>query len=118
MTILSRQIDEWVVIGEKLTLSPTDIDADGARIVVRGRLIGGADDGLTVDRSHELAVGSSVRLGDLVSVTLMKIAPAESAQVNNGPRAVFGIQAPPNLTIHRKELSNPSGPRPGAEEPG
>lgn len=123
MTILSRQVDEWIVIGEKLTLSPTDIDASGVRIVVRGHLIGGAEDGLAVDRAHELAIGSSIRLGELVTVTLMKIGHGDDAKpaptAPAAPRAVFGIQAPPNLTIHRKELSNPSGggggPRPAGE---
>lgn len=112
MTILSRQIDEWIVIGERLTLSPTDIDARAARIMVRGQLIGGADDGLSVDRSYELAVGSEVRLGDLVSVTLLKVAPSQNGHA--GSQAVFGIQAPPNLTIHRKELSDPGSGPPGA----
>lgn len=125
MTILSRQVDEWIVIGEKLTLSPTDIDAGGVRIIVRGELMGGPEDGLAVDRPHELAVGSSLPLGALVSVTLMKV---EQGGNPRPSRAVFGIQAPPNVTIHRKELADPKRRRPpergndddapGADPPG
>lgn len=103
MTILSRQVDEWIVIGEKLTLSPTDIDDGGVRVIVRGELMGGLEDGLSVDRPHELAVGSSLPLGSLVSVTLMKV---EHPAAPQPLRAVFGIHAPPNVTIHRKELAD------------
>jgi sRNA-binding carbon storage regulator CsrA len=104
MTILSRQVDEWIVIGEKLMLAPTDIDPAGVRVRVRGELMGGADDGLVVDRPHELAIGSSIGLGTLINLTLMKIEEPGQPQL---PRAVFGIQAPPNVTIHRKELADP-----------
>jgi sRNA-binding carbon storage regulator CsrA len=100
MTILNRQIDEGIVIGERLRITPTDIDSAGARIRVRGELIGGADDGLTIDRTYELAVGSSVRLGTLVNITLMK------SMIDVPRRAQFGIQVPPNLVVQRKESTD------------
>ena len=98
MIILNRQIDEQIVIGEKLRVSPTDIDAAGVRILVRGEFVGGADDGLAVDRSYELASGSSLRLGTLVNITLMKV------MLDAPKRAQFGIQVPPNLVVQRKEV--------------
>ncbi|HRK30415.1 MAG TPA: hypothetical protein PLD59_04995 [Tepidisphaeraceae bacterium] len=100
MIILNRQVDEGILIGEKLRVTPTDLDANGARIHVRGELVGGADDGLTIDRAYELAVGSSIRLGTLVNITLMKV-------MLDAPRRVqFGIQVPPNLTVHQKESAD------------
>jgi hypothetical protein len=98
--ILNRQVDEWIVIGERLRLAPTDIDSGGARIIVRGELIGGADDGAPIDRSYELAIGSSLRLGALVNITLMKTI----LQSPLPPRAQFGIQVPPKLIVQQKEI--------------
>src|SRR5262245_18148915 len=100
MIILNRQVDEWIVIGERLRLSPTDIDAEGARIVVRGELIGGPEDGASLDRPYELSIGSSLRLGTLVNITLMKA----TLQDPLPPRAQFGIQVPPNLIVQQKEI--------------
>lgn len=102
MIILNRQIDEGIVIGEKLRVTPTDIDGVGVRFLVRGELLGGADDGLTIDRSYELAVGSSLRLGTLVNITLMK------TLLDAPRRAQFGIQVPPNVVVQRKESADNS----------
>lgn len=99
MIILNRQVDEAIVIGEKLRVSPTDIDAGGVRILVRGELVGGPEDGLAVDRSYELAIGSSLRLGTLVNITLLKL------WTDAPPRAQFGIQVPRNLQVQRKEVA-------------
>ncbi len=106
MIILNRQIDEPIVIGEKLRVSPTDVDTGGVRIHVCGEFVGGADDGLAVDRAYELAVGSSLRLGTLVNLTLMKV------MLDAPKRAQFGIQVPPNMVVQRKEIVD----RPAHEE--
>jgi len=95
MLVLSRQIDESVMIGRKLMVTLTDVDARSVQIRVRGELIGGADDGLSIDRVFELAVGSNQMLGPLVNVILVELI---------GAKARFGFIYPRHISVHRKEI--------------
>lgn len=97
MIILNRQVDEPIVIGEALRVTPTDIDSAGVRVQIKGEQVGGPDDGLAVNRTQELAIGSSVRIGTLVNVTLLKVS-------TDAPRrAQFGIQVPPKLVVQQSQ---------------
>jgi hypothetical protein len=105
MIILNRKIDEWIVIGQTLRVAATDIDAGGVRVRACGQLVGGADDGLAIDASYELAIGSNLRLGTLVSLTLLKV------MLDTPRRAEFGIQVPPNIVVQQKPTPSPDRER-------
>jgi carbon storage regulator len=94
MIVLTRQVDQWIVIGSDIRVSPTDIDAQGVRLVARGRVMGGPDDGAAFHSVHELTVGQSCHLGPHVAITLVK--------VDNGV-VRLGVLAPAHIAVHRKE---------------
>jgi sRNA-binding carbon storage regulator CsrA len=96
MTILSRKIDESIQIGHSLSVMVTDIDRSGVRLYVRGRCVGGFNDGESVDRAFELGAAGELKLGDLVTITLARIA-------TNEPRVYLGINAPKHLIIERNK---------------
>jgi len=103
MTVISRQVDQEIVIGEHLSVAPTDIDARGVRLIARGQYLGGERDGERFESAHELACGQSLALGPLVTITLTEVV---------GPRARFAIFSPPHLPAVRREVYERRNDRP------
>jgi sRNA-binding carbon storage regulator CsrA len=97
MTIVSRQVDESLMIGRRLAVTITDIDADGVRLIARGQCVGGSNDGEEIDRPFELGLSGEVRLGDLITITIARISTAE-------PRVYLSINAPQQFDVFRKEV--------------
>ena len=83
-------VDQAIAVGSAVTVTPTDVDFAGARVLVRGELVGGPDDGARVDEARELRVGGAVHLGTLVTITLAAVA---------GPRARFLVVAPTHMPV-------------------
>ena len=54
MLAITRRVDQWVQIGQSISVSPTDIDEKTVRLIARGRVLGGAQVG---GRADELGVG-------------------------------------------------------------
>lgn len=96
MVIVSRQIDQELMIGHDIYVGPTDIDTHGARILVHGRMLGGPDDGAPFESVHELSVGQSFFIGPHVNVALVGVNPAEMT-------ASLGILRPKSMVVIRKE---------------
>jgi sRNA-binding carbon storage regulator CsrA len=94
MIVVSRRVDEWVQIGSDVLLAPTDIDQRIVRVIVRGRMIGGPNDGQPFEAVHELSRGQVFPIGPFVHVTAMEIRP---------PIVQFGFDAPRHLPVHTKE---------------
>ena len=94
MTVISRDVDQWILIGQDIRVSPTDIDAQGVRLVARGRVLGGPDDGATFDIRHELAIGQTWHLGPHVVVSLVEV---------RGDSARLGVLAPAHIDVQTKE---------------
>ena len=94
MTTITREIDQVILIGSAMRLSPTDVDRHGVRLLVEGRHIGGPRDGETFRSTHEVAKGGSLRLGPIVTVTVVEL--FEDA-------VRLGVLAPPNLPVVRAE---------------
>src|SRR5262245_9026639 len=94
MIVISRKVDEWVQIGSDVLLSATDIDQRTVRVIVKGRMIGGPDDGQSFEQVHEMSRGQSFPIGPFVHVAVMEIRP---------PVVQFGIDLPRNLPVHTKE---------------
>jgi sRNA-binding carbon storage regulator CsrA len=95
MLVISRQVDEWVQIGDGIFVSPTDIDAKTVRVIAKGRMIGGPDDGATFESAHELSQGQSFPIGSLVVVTAVDLRP---------PVVRLGIDRPKHVSVRRKEV--------------
>jgi sRNA-binding carbon storage regulator CsrA len=94
MTVISRHVDQWLLIGQDIRVSPTDIDQAGVRLVARGRVLGGPEDGATFDTRHELAVGQQWHIGPHVVVTLVEV---------RGDTARLGVLAPAHIDVQTKE---------------
>jgi hypothetical protein len=90
MTRAVLKVDQWLSVGKDLGLSPTDIDSKGVRLVARGRILGGPDDGGEFETTHEMKVGSSVHLSPHVAVTLVEV---------RGKAARLDVFAPANVTV-------------------
>jgi len=85
------RIDQRLRVGTKIIVIPTDIDASGVRLNLRGEKVGGPDDGATVHESAELAVGSKIDFGDQIVVYLLGVA-ADVAQ--------FGVTCPNQFVVY------------------
>ena len=94
MMSFSRQVDQWIMIGSDIRVAPTDIDPAGVRLIARGRLLGGPQDGATFDTAFELIVGQSCHLGPHVCVNVIEV---------KGECVRLGILAPANVPVFRKE---------------
>ena len=94
MLMISRQVDEWVQIGDGVFVSPTDIDDKTVRVIARGRMIGGPDDGAAFESAHELTRGQSFPIGSLIVVTVLDLRP---------PLVRLGIDRPKHVPVRRKE---------------
>lgn len=90
-TTVMLQVDQVLRIGEKLTVSPTDIDTTGVRLLVKGELLGGPNDGERVNEAKEIGPNSMMTLGALISLSLVSAA-------DNG-RAMFHVIAPANVKV-------------------
>lgn len=96
MTVISRQENQTLLIGEHLAVTITDVDAGGVRLLARGICVGGADDGAPVDRVFELGLGGEVRLGTAVTLAIARLA-------TNEKRVYLSVVAPVRMEIWRKE---------------
>lgn len=75
----------------------TDIDSTGARLWVKGQCVGGPDDGQELDRAFELGISGELRLGDLISINIARVAVTES-------RVYLSVHAPRQFEVLRKEV--------------
>lgn len=94
MFVFTRGVDEWLVIGDDIFVAPTDIDEKSVRLIAKGRMLGGPNDGGTFQSAHELSKGQSFPIGPMIQVTLVEV---------RGGMVRIGINAPPHLALHRKE---------------
>ena len=94
MVVLTRQVDQWIMIGRDIRVSPTDIDAHGVRLVARGRILGGPIDGAKFSTVHELSVGQSCQITPHVAITLLEV---------RGDTARLGILSPSHVPACSKE---------------
>jgi sRNA-binding carbon storage regulator CsrA len=99
MQVVSRRVDQWVMVGDDILVGPTDIDPRTVRILAKGRMIGGPQDGGTFQQVHELSAGQSFGVGPLIVVTLLDI---------RGDEVNLGISAPPHVPVSRSELREPT----------
>lgn len=83
------------MIGEETLVGPSLISADRVRLTIRGRVKGGAQDGVPFEKRADLAIGEEVKPHPGVSITLKGIYP-------NGVR--LGVIAPKTVSIHRQEV--------------
>jgi sRNA-binding carbon storage regulator CsrA len=84
------KVDQEIAIGQDIRVSPTDIDAYGVRLVARGRVLGGPNDGNSFESTHELLPGNAVNFGPHVVVTLVEVC---------SDIARFHVFAPANVTV-------------------
>jgi sRNA-binding carbon storage regulator CsrA len=94
MTLFTRQVDQWIIIGDDIRVSPTDVDAQGVRLVAHGRILGGPNDGAPFNTVHELTVGQSCHFGPHVAVTVVEV---------RGETVRLGVLAPAHVPVYRKE---------------
>lgn len=94
MKVVSRAVDQAILIGSEIVVAPTDIDEKTVRVIARGRMFGGANDGGTFQSAHEMSKGQMFRIGENIAVTLIEVV---------GNKARLGVNAPPHLTVIRKE---------------
>ena len=94
MTIISRQLDQWILIGDDIRVSPTDIDPLGVRLIAKGRTLGGPNDGERFESVHELTVGQSCHLGPHVAVTVLEV---------RGDVVRLGVLSPAHVEVNRKD---------------
>ena len=97
MLAITRKVDQWVQIGQSISVSPTDIDAKTVRLIARGRVIGGAADGAAFEKTAEVAVGGEMRLGEHVVVSVLAI---------GGDEVRLGVQSPKHVRVGRKERAD------------
>ncbi len=84
------KVDQTVSIGRDIRITPSDIDSKGVRLVTRGRVLGGANDGATFENVLEMTIGTSVHLGPHVVVTLVEV---------RGNVALLDVFAPANVLV-------------------
>ena len=97
MLAITRRVDQWVQIGQSIAVAPTDIDQKSVRLIARGRVIGGAEDGAAFEKTAEIALGGEMRLGEHVVVSVLAI---------NGEEVRLGVQSPKHVRVHRKERAD------------
>ncbi|MEA2708477.1 MAG: Global regulator protein family [Phycisphaerales bacterium] len=97
MLAITRKVDQWVQIGQSISVSPTDIDAKAVRLIARGRVIGGAEDGASFETTADLPVGGEMRLGDHVVISVLDI---------RGDAVRLGVQSPKHVRVDRKERAD------------
>ncbi|MBC7782302.1 MAG: carbon storage regulator [Burkholderiales bacterium] len=71
---IAAAADQTIRIGKKLSLQVTDVDAGGVRVLARGELLGGAEDGKIINEAREIGPGSNLALGTQITITLVRVA--------------------------------------------
>ena len=94
MLAITRRVDQWVQIGQSISVSPTDIDEKSVRLIARGRIIGGPEDGAAFEKTAEVGVGGEMRLGEHVVVSVLAI---------SGDEVRLGVQSPKHVRVDGKE---------------
>jgi sRNA-binding carbon storage regulator CsrA len=94
MKMIWRAVDRSILIGTDIQVFPTDIDARSARVVVKGRMLGGPEDGATFQQVHELSRGQSFAIGPMIVVSLVEV---------RGHEVQLGVQHPAHIAVLRKE---------------
>ena len=97
MLAITRRVDQWVQIGQSIAIAPTDIDQKSVRLIARGRVIGGPEDGAAFEKTAEVAVGGEMRLGEHVVVSVLAI---------TGDEVRLGVQSPKHVRVDRKERAD------------
>jgi sRNA-binding carbon storage regulator CsrA len=103
MIAFSRKVDQWLQIGSTMFVGPTDIDKVGVRLLAKGRMIGGPEDGATFERACELGKGGELRLGPHVLVTILDI---------RGDAVRLGLNSTLPLPVLPKEEAEALGDEP------
>ena len=83
-------VDQPVRVGLQMSISLTDLDAGGVRMLIDGELVGGPDDGLRVREARELRIGNHVELGTQVQVLL---------EAADATRATLAITLPTHVDV-------------------
>jgi sRNA-binding carbon storage regulator CsrA len=94
MKMIWRAVDRSILIGTDIQVFPTDIDPRGARVMAKGRMLGGPEDGATFQQAYELSKGQSFAIGPMIVVTLVDVRDGE---------AQLGVQRPAHINVLRKE---------------
>ena len=102
MLVIARKVDEWIQVGDDVIVGPTDIDANGVRLLAHGRVLGGADDGATFKKTQEVPLGGEMWIGPHVVVTVLHI----SGGTGGGLVARLGVNRPKHLRVFRKEVAD------------
>ena len=97
MLAITRKVDQWVQIGQSIAVAPTDIDPSAVRLIARGRVIGGAEDGAAFEKTADLGVGGEMRLGEHIVVSVLAI---------SGDEVRLGVQSPKHVHVGRKERAD------------
>jgi hypothetical protein len=90
MKRVQLKVDQWIRIGQDMRISPTDIDFKGVRLLARGRVLGGPNDGASFETVHEMTIGSSVHLSPHAAVTLVSV---------GGNAARIDVFVPANVSV-------------------
>ncbi|MDB5328482.1 MAG: hypothetical protein JWM57_4051 [Phycisphaerales bacterium] len=98
MQTLRIQPDQWTAVGDSLRFAITDIDPAGIRVVLRGQIIGGPEDGGPIHKACEIGVGSEAKIG-LVTIALIDTKPAKRDSDPHLSTAKVGVYCPPHLAI-------------------
>ena len=67
------KVDQHLRIGSDITVLLTDIDPRGIRLIARGRVLGGPNDGAEFEKVLEMTIGSSINLSPHIVLTLVKV---------------------------------------------
>ena len=90
MLVLSRRVNEALVIGDRFILTLARLSFDLAELALLDM-----DSG--ADKSFALRSGEAKDIGQDVTVSLIEI---------REDRARLGLEAPASLAVHRKEVSD------------
>ncbi len=82
--------NQFIRIGQHLSIEVTDVDASGIRVVIKGELVGGPEDGRIVNEAREVAINSDLAIGTLITITLMRVA---------GTLSHLSVVRPPHMKI-------------------
>ena len=94
MTTFARKVDQTLLIGRGIEVTPTDIDKKRVRLVARGEMLGGPTDGAPFETTHELRVGAGARLSPHVVINVVSV---------EGDSVRLGVLVPQHIEVKRKE---------------
>lgn len=95
MLVISREINQSIMIGADIELQVLKLRGSSANLHIARRLIGGR----LIDELYSgwLAKDQSVDLGESISCAVVDVG-------SNPTKVRLGIQAPKEISIHRKEV--------------